>query len=221
MPSLKVHLETGKRIASKLNFSPQEELELLVGCILPDVNNGFINSPKTKYSHDYTHYSYNGESASARNFYNSYTEKIKAREPIFLGYLLHLFVDVYFNQHFYQEFRKSPMSQGLNKDQQCSIKHHDFWIYDTNFTSPLDLTPEIIEAIVPVSNQIANVQIVPEDMVEINELLHNSDINKRIVGGPVDGEPYTFCDQAFMDRLLEGSIEEFTDQYLKGEDTNA
>ena len=58
MPSWNIHLEAGKRLQKKLKFSGMKQKEFLLGCLLPDINNGYINKVKKKKEHSETHYAY-------------------------------------------------------------------------------------------------------------------------------------------------------------------
>ena len=42
MPGWNIHLEAGNRLANKLKFSAPKRKEFLLGCLLPDINNGYI-----------------------------------------------------------------------------------------------------------------------------------------------------------------------------------
>ena len=98
MPGWNIHLEAGERVAKKLKFTGVKRKEFLLGCILPDINNGYINRVKRRKHHEETHYAYNQK--SSLNFYAENRDKINERDPIFLGYLFHLYTDGYFNYDF-------------------------------------------------------------------------------------------------------------------------
>ena len=210
MPSWNIHLESGEKLAQKLHFTPEKKREFLVGCLLPDINNGYINSPKFVYSHHDTHYAF--DEKSSLNFYADYSEKIREREPIFLGYLFHLFLDGYFNYDFYYNSKHSPITQNLDEDKKRDIKHHDFWLFDTNFHHTLDLTPEMVEKIVPLANQIKSINVTAEDLLEIDRILKDNHLNDSILG-----QPYIFYTKESLNQLLENAIDEFFHQYIESE----
>ena len=56
MPSWNTHLEAGNRLADKLKLKGKEREEFLLGCLLPDINNGYVNKVKTIKDHNETHY---------------------------------------------------------------------------------------------------------------------------------------------------------------------
>ena len=98
MPGWNVHLEAGERLAKKLKFSGKKRKEFLLGCLLPDINNGYVNHVKTKKEHKETHYAY--DQKSSLNFYAENKSEIDKKTPIYLGYLLHLYTDGFFNYDF-------------------------------------------------------------------------------------------------------------------------
>ena len=63
MPSWNIHLEAGERVAKKLKFTKLAKKEFLLGCILPDINNGYINKVKRRKHHEETHYAYDQKSS--------------------------------------------------------------------------------------------------------------------------------------------------------------
>lgn len=210
MPSWNIHLEAGERLASKLHLSGREKRQFLTGCLLPDINNGYINSPKKTYPHHDTHYAF--DEKSSLNFYADYSEQVRRKDPIFLGYLFHLFIDGFFNYNFYHNFKKSPLSYGLDEDKKRDIKHHDFWLFDTNFHHTLDLSLDEASVIASKSNQIANVKISPEDLLEVDEILQDDHLNDSIVGSS-----YIFCSRESLEKVLEDSIKEFMRQYIESD----
>jgi len=210
MPSWNIHLEAGERLARKLHFTPEKKREFLVGCLLPDVNNGYINSPKSKYPHHDTHYAF--DEKSSLNFYADYSAKIREKDPIFLGYLFHLFVDGFFNYDFYHRAKHSPITEHLNDEEKRDLKHHDFWLFDTNFHHPLNLTPEMAEEMAALSNQVKNVNITPEDLLEVDNILKDNHLNDFI-----RGDSYIFYTNESLNQLLQDAIDEFYYQYFESE----
>ena len=71
MPNWKTHIEFGKRVNKKLNYTDKELELFLFGNLLPDINNGYmIPDISTKIDHEITHYVIEGN-YSYINFYNS------------------------------------------------------------------------------------------------------------------------------------------------------
>ena len=70
MPSWNIHLEAGERLADQLKFSGKKRKMFLLGCLLPDINNGYINRVKVEKSHAETHFA--RDHKSSLNFYAEY-----------------------------------------------------------------------------------------------------------------------------------------------------
>jgi len=76
---------------------------LLLGSMLPDINNCYIvKNVLQKINHHITHMG-KCKNPSYIDFYNKYINEINNNNPIFIGYLLHLFTDYKFNDHFYSK----------------------------------------------------------------------------------------------------------------------
>ncbi len=209
MPSWNIHLEAGERIADKLHFRDQEKREFLVGCLLPDINNGYINNPQITKSHQETHYAY--DQKSSLNFYAENRERINAKDPLYLGYLFHLYTDGFFNYDFYRTIKRHPLSQGKTEQEKRDIKHHDFWLYDTNFHHTLDLPDEETTELAQKASQISAVQISATDIKETSDILKRLDLNKKN-----KHDHYLFYTKESLDNLIEDMCESFANDYLEG-----
>lgn len=208
MPSWNIHLEAGERLAKKLKFTGAKRQEFLFACILPDINNGYINKVKTRKHHEETHYAY--DQRSSLNFYAENRELINARDPIYLGYLFHLYTDGFFNYDFYRTIKRHKLGQGLNHDAKCKIKHHDFWLYDTNFHHELNLTSDDLPALAARANTIPATDITTEDIADVIRIITEDALNQSL-----RGDKYQFYTKKRLDELMEDMIESFTNDYLK------
>lgn len=211
MPSWNIHLEVGERLADKMKFAGKKRKCFLLGCLLPDINNGYVNRVGIKKPHESTHFAY--DKKSSLNFYAEYKKEIDAREPVFLGYLLHLYTDGFFNYRFYREINKEPLSEGLSAEEKLSIKHHDFWIYDTNFDHQIGIASEgeLIE-LTKEANRIGEVEIVPSDIMDVERILESRELSNAI-----KGEKYTYYTKEKLDDILNSMVDSFTKDYLGGE----
>lgn len=210
MPSWNIHLESGEKLAQKLHFENKKKREFLVGCLLPDINNGYVNSPKYTYPHHDTHYAF--DEKSSLNFYADYSKKIREKDPIFLGFLFHLFLDGYFNYDFYHKAKHSSLLQNLSEDQKRDIKHHDFWLYDTNFHHNLGFKESDLAPLAARANEVSTTEVTPEDIADVERILVNDQLGQHM-----RGEKYLFYTKKRLDNLLEDMIESFSHDYL-GED---
>lgn len=208
MPSWNIHLEAGERIARKLRFSKTKKQEFLFGCLLPDINNGYLNNPKITKPHRETHYAY--DQKSSLNFYAENKDKIDKKVPIYLGYLFHLYTDGFLNYDFYRNIKRHPLGANKTDDEKADIKHHDFWLYDTNFHHELNIDEKTAEKIAKKACEISAVQITPEDIAEINEIMRRYDLNDDI-----KNDEYIFYSKDTLDNVLEDMIESFENDYLR------
>ena len=202
-------MEAGNRLADAMNLKGAPRQEFLVGCLIPDINNGYINNPKTLKEHRETHYAY--DQKSSLNFYAENRDEIQQKSPIYLGYLFHLYTDGFFNYDFYRSIKRSPLGEGKTHDEKADIKHHDFWLYDTNFHHELNLTAKEAAIIARKASEIKAVDITAEDLLEVAAILRRTDLNDNI-----KNDTYLFYTKASLDNLLEDMLESFTNDYLKG-----
>ena len=207
MPSWNIHLEAGNRLADKLKLSQSKRKEFLLGCLLPDVNNGYINKVKTKKHHEETHYAY--DQKSSLNFYAENRTEINQRDPIFLGYLFHLYTDGYFNYDFYRTIKRHPLGEGLDHDAKREIKHHDFWLYDTNFHHDLGLSSKDFVPLAARANKVPTTDITPEDIKDVEHILKCDNLNNF-----PKNERYQFYTKRRLDDLLEDMLDSFWRDYL-------
>lgn len=208
MPSWNIHLEVGDRVAKKLNFSAKKRKEFLLGCLLPDINNGYVNCVKITKSHEVTHYTY--EQKSSLNFYTKYKNEIDDKIPIYLGYLLHLYTDGFFNYDFYRTIKLSSLGKNLDRGEKAKIKHHDFWIYDLNFKHSLGIKSlNDVEKLIDIANTIDGVEIVPEDVLDVERIITSGELGKNLVK-----EKYLFYTKERLDDLMDDMIESFSNDYL-------
>ena len=208
MPSWNIHLEVGKRLAKKLNFSEKKRKEFLLGCLLPDINNGYINNPKITKSHEVTHY--NDGPEGPLNFYRDYQKAINQKDPISFGYLFHLYTDRFLNNSFYSEIKHSPISKDLKYAEQRKIKHHDLHIYDLNFCHRLGIG-SLGEAkrFAAEANKISVIEIMPEDILDVEHILASKELNQNSAKSQ-----YLFYTKEKLDNLLDDMIRNFSKNYL-------
>lgn len=209
MPSWNIHLEAGERLARKLHFNKKEKREFLLGCILPDINNGYVNKPEVVKEHHETHYAYNQK--SSLNFYAENREKVNARVPVYLGYLFHLYTDGFFNYDFYRTIKRHPLGDGKTHEEKREIKHHDFWLFDRNFHHHIGVDDEkTAKELAREASKIKTVQIFANDVMEVEKILKDDVLNNHL-----DGEKFWFYSDERLEEVLEDMIESFTNDYLK------
>ena len=209
MPSWNIHLEAGTRLADKMKLKGRKRKQFLLGCLLPDVNNGYINKVKTKKLHGETHYAF--DKKSSLNFYAENKARIDAGELIFLGYLFHLYTDGYYNYDFYRTIKQSPLGDGLNHDEKREIKHHDFWIYDMNFHHALNINHGEALELAKVANEVPATDVTAEDIEDVERILNDVTLNNAMAG-----EKYKFYTKQRLDKLMDDMIASFVYDYAGG-----
>ena len=208
MPSWNIHLEAGNQLTKKLHFSGIKRKEFLLGCLLPDINNGYINRVKVEKPHEDTHYAY--DQKSSLNFYAKYQKEVDEKDPICLGYLFHLYTDGYFNYDFYRHIKHSPIGEKLNREEKRKIKHHDFWLYDLNFHHCLNLKNQTdAKDLAKLANKISAIEITPDDIIDVERILTSNQL-----GQSIKNHHYIFYTKKGLDKLLSEMIASFSKDYL-------
>ena len=208
MPGWNIHLEAGERVARKLKLTGVKRKEFLLGCILPDINNGYVNRVKRRKHHEETHYAYNQK--SSLNFYAENQKKIKERDPIFLGYLFHLYTDGFFNYDFYRTIKRSKLGEGLDRDEKSDIKHHDFFLYDIDYHHELGVKKEELRDLARRANKVPAVDITAEEIEDVERILIEDNLNDDL-----KGEKYIFYTKKRLDELMEDMIDSFMNDYVR------
>lgn len=207
MPSWNIHLEAGNRLADSMKLSGIKRKEFLLGCLLPDINNGYINHVKTKKHHGETHYAF--DQKSSLNFYAENKSMIDQKEPIYLGYILHLYTDGFFNYDFFRTIKRDKLGEGLDHTEKNKIKHHDFWIYDTKFQHCIGIKKADLKQLIPKANQISVVELDSEDIMDVEKTLQDKDFHSAM-----KNKKYIFYTEKRLDELMEDMLESFKHDYL-------
>ena len=207
MPSWNIHLEAGERLAKKLKLTHKEKQEFLLGCLLPDINNGYVNNPAVIKEHRKTHYAY--DEKSSLNFYAENKRQVDEKQPIFLGYIFHLFTDGFFNYEFFHRAKRDENIKDLSHEAKNDIKHHDYWLFDTKYHHELDIPESEYKDYIKKANQINVVDINETDLGEIVKIMHDDALNDF-----VEGEEYLFYTEAELEELMNRMVEGFSEQYL-------
>lgn len=132
MPNWKTHIEIGLRLNEDLKYDKKDLNLFLFGSILPDINNGYlITDISNKIEHEITHM---GKfiNSSYTDFYNKYKNEIENKNPLFLGYLAHLYTDNTWNKNFYLRVQNENIHVE-NRDELRIMKQSDFKVYNNNF----------------------------------------------------------------------------------------
>ncbi|MBP3596939.1 MAG: zinc dependent phospholipase C family protein [Clostridia bacterium] len=174
MPNWKTHIEIGIRINEVLKYNKSDLNLFLFGSILPDINNGYlITDVSNKIEHDITHM---GKfiNSSYTDFYNKYKKEIENRNPIFLGYLFHLYTDNTWNKNFYIRVQTENIKVE-NFDDLRIIKQSDFKVYNNNFINNI-IEIDNIDYLLNEIKNIEEVVIEKEDILKALKFLKEQEI---------------------------------------------
>lgn len=206
MPSWNIHLEVGERMADIMKLSGEKREQFLLGCILPDVNNSFTNKAKVTKTHEETHWAF--DKKSTLNFYEKFSVQIDAKNPLYLGYLFHLYTDGFFNYNYYRAMKGTKY--GRKKiEKRCDIKHNDFWVFDKKFADRQLHVKNKTEAI-KLANQIENIEIDEEDLNEVETI-----INSNVLINLSSGRRYMFWGEKEFEELIQRLLTNFSKKYLE------
>lgn len=207
MPAWNTHIEIGKRMGKKLGFSGRKMELFLLGNLLPDINNGYINQVKTRKKHKDTHWAFNEK--SSLNFYAKYRNEIEAREPMYMGYLLHLYTDGYFNYDFHRKFSRTGAGRQMDREERQGVKHNDFRIFEAKYQeNQIEVNDR--EEVAKLANRIEGVEINAEDILEVETVLNDDELLLAM-----KDRPYIFYTEERLEELMEEMMESFTRKYIE------
>jgi hypothetical protein len=173
MPNWKTHLELAKKVNDFLQYDDLSFDAFLFGSILPDINNSYVvTNIKEKISHSITHFK-DENNKTYVNFGNKYKKEIESKNPLFLGYFFHLYLDYSFNNYFYTKKRDNLKIDEHNIVRE--IKQHDFKLFNNNFISNHLKINNIDELLKEIRN-IEEVSIKKEDIIEVIKFLDKHEL---------------------------------------------
>ena len=132
MPNWKTHLEISNRINKVYGFEGIEFNKFLFGSILPDINNAHVvEKVSVEIKNEVTHF-YQKDMPSYLIFYKKYREQIENKNPLFVGYVTHLYTDYTWNNAFYTKVNKENYPE-TERDALRKMKWNDFAIFNNQF----------------------------------------------------------------------------------------
>lgn len=198
MPNWKTHLEISKRLNEKYKFNEKDFELFMFGSILPDINNSYVvTGISKKISHDITHFR-SKEVPSYILFAEKYKKQIDDKNPIFVGYVTHLFTDYMWNNNFYTSVARREFEE-KDKDKLRILKQSDFKIFNNKFIDNyIDIKVNSFEGILEEVRKISEVDITKKDIETVCEAL-----KKKVV---YDAS-YQFYTEAELNELLEETVD--------------
>ena len=198
MPNWKIHLEIAKRVNDYINYNVEEKEMFLFGDILPDVNNGYIiTNISNKIEKKTTHFQ--GKEVHEKTyvkFYNKYKERVNIKNPLFLGYYMHLYVDYNWNADFYNKI--GDIRDTYSREKIREMKQHDFMVYKNKFISNI-IKIENYDKLLEKLKGIEEVKVDKNDILKIEEFL----ISEKVFKG--EYEHYT---EERLDNLMDNTVED-------------
>lgn len=172
MPNWKTHLELAKKVNEYLKYDEESFNVFLLGSILPDINNSYVvTNIKEKLTHAVTHFK-DESNKTYVNFSNIYSKEINSKNPLFLGYFFHLYLDYSFNNYFYTKKRNDLNIEEHSKVRE--IKQHDFKIFNNKFINNYIKINDIDKLVDEIKN-IKEVSIIRKDIIEVINFLNNQE----------------------------------------------
>ena len=197
MPNWKTHLEIAKKLNEQFKYKQKEYEMFLVGNILPDINNGYIvENISTRLGHDITHLG-NYKNFSHTNFLDKYRKEIENNNPLFVGYLVHLYTDCTWNQNFYKSIQNRDDIDKVNREALRIMKQSDFKVYNNKF-SQNTIDTDNIDEILNEIEKIEEVSVNKEDIEKAISFLKNQKIYE---------EKLQFYTMEKLDQLFEDTVE--------------
>ncbi len=202
MPNWKVHLEVAKRLNKYFNYDKEDLNLFLLGSILPDINNCYIVTDIEKQvNHEITHFGTYKE-LNYTSFYNKYKKEVDNKNPLFNGFMAHLYTDNMWNRNFYNKIQNL---EGLpeNRDEIRKMKQSDFKVYNNKFIEDTFKINDIDKALEEIK-KISEVSIIEKDILKVINFLDNQEI--------YEGQFY-FHSMEELDKLMDDTITEYVNFY--------
>jgi len=172
MADWNTHLYCANKVNESLQLEGRDLDLFLFGCLLPDINMGWLITPKVRLEQAETHFDAIGQEYfwAPLRFYEKYKEAIHAGNPLYLGYLFHLWLDVSFMTNFVSKVPMSEMISNYHKVRE--IKWKDAGLFIRDYKCPL--SAEHVDEIVNEAKAIEEVRITKKDLLLVVEYMKDA-----------------------------------------------
>lgn len=172
MSDWNTHLYCANIVNESLRLEGRDLNLFLFGNLLPDVNMGWIIHPEVVMHQKDTHFDEVGQDYfwAPLRFYQKYEAEVKAKNPLFLGYLFHLWLDVSFMTDFMSRIPMSDMISRHYEVRERKWKDCGLFIRDYHYTLPSEYIPDVYEE----AKKIEEVQISEDDLKKVVDYLDNN-----------------------------------------------
>lgn len=199
MADWNTHLYCAHKVNEVLKLEGRDLDLFLYGNILPDINLGWMVKPTIKLTHELTHFDSMGQEFfwAPLRFYEKYKEQIDSKNPLFLGFLFHLWIDVALMTEFVSNVsmgdmisRKYEVREWKWRDTRRFISKYSYTLSSTCFNDVINSSESIDE-----------INITESDLMQVQNCLSNDNLN-------VDDKYYLF-DEETLSRLYEKNSLDF------------
>lgn len=198
MAEWNTHLYCARKVSEKLNLEDVQKDLFLFGNLIPDVNPGWVIKPETRIEQYITHFDVEKSGPQyfweAYRFYEKYEAEIRKKNPVYLGFLFHLWVDVKLTSDF---MSRVPMSQMISRGidvREWKWKDNRLFIKDF----PQTISRENIALAVEAAKGIEEINVTENDLNHAVDFLEN-----RNVGDGIDDYSYQVYGQESMRKLFD------------------
>lgn len=199
MPNWKTHLEISNRINKGYGFEGMELKKFLLGSILPDINNSHVvENISVEIKNEITHF-YQKDKPSYIVFYEKYREQIDKKDPLFIGYITHLYTDYTWNNGFYTKLKKENYPE-TDRDTLRKMKWNDFAVFNNKFME-LCIDIYLDDEVESIYNNCKNIK---EINVSERDIRLSIEFLKKKIFYEADVQFYTIKE---LDELLEKTVE--------------
>jgi len=200
LPNWKIHIEIGLKLNEYLKYDKEELNTFLLGSILPDINNGWmVPDVSVKLKHDATHLGIFG-TQSYINLYDNYKHEFDDKNPLFIGYMAHVYTDYIWNRDFYTTITKSNLDLS-DKDELRKLKQSDFKLYTNKYINNI-IDINDIDGVLEEIQKINEISVAKDDVLKAIEFLKRENVYKS---------EYKFYTEQRLDELMDLTINGFVD----------
>lgn len=202
MADWNTHIYCALKVNEKLQFEGAKLEKFLYGNILPDVNMGWLLEPEVLLEQKVTHFDGMGQEYffGPKKFFDKYEEKIREKNPIYLGYLFHLWLDVSIMTNYVS---KVPMSEiVMHGSEVREWKWNDMAVFIKKFS--YDLSSDYISEILEECKGIEEVKVTSKELMMIPGLLKQTRLENT-------SKQYLHFDEKMMKEFYSVICKDFTD----------
>lgn len=165
------HLYCANIVNESLKYEGMQKDMFLYGNIMPDINPGWIIEPDTRIEQPITHIEdgWKGQDYfwEPQRFYEKYKEEISANNPLYVGYMFHLWLDVTAMTAF---VGRIPMSDMIMRGYDVrQWKWQDLENFSRNY--PQKISTDYVAQVAEAASGIEEIKITENDLRKVASYL--------------------------------------------------